>query len=76
MKSEEDKKAILWRRFLAAYFALERLLVEPFSQILSCNTESVKLYQQRYPALADRVDYVKNVVDTEIFYPLTGKVRE
>ena len=76
MKSGNNKKAILWRRFPAAYFALERLLVEQFSQILSCNTESVKLYQQRYPAIADRVDYVKNVVDTEIFYPLTGKVRE
>jgi glycosyltransferase involved in cell wall biosynthesis len=71
MKSEGNQKAILWQRFPAAYFAMERLLVQQFSQILSCNTESVKLYQQRYPAIADRVNYIRNIVDNEIFYPLT-----
>jgi glycosyltransferase involved in cell wall biosynthesis len=50
---------------------MERLLVKQFNQVLSCNTESVKLYQQRYPAIADRVSFVKNIVDNEIFYPLT-----
>ncbi|HEY9675142.1 MAG TPA: glycosyltransferase [Waterburya sp.] len=76
MKSTDNKDAILWRRFPAAYFALEKLLVKQFTQILSCNTESVKLYQQRYPAIADRVNYIKNVVDTEIFSPLTWQERE
>jgi glycosyltransferase involved in cell wall biosynthesis len=72
MKSADNNKdAILWRRFPAGYFALERLLVKQFSQVLSCNTESVKLYQQRYPAIAERVGYIKNIVDNEIFYPLT-----
>jgi glycosyltransferase involved in cell wall biosynthesis len=54
---------------------MERLLVQQFSQILSCNTESVKLYQQRYPALTDRVSYIRNIVDNEIFYPLALEKR-
>lgn len=75
MKLSGNQKAILWRRFPAAYFAMERLLVQQFNQILSCNTESVKLYQQRYPAISDRVSYIKNIVDNEIFYPLTLEER-
>jgi hypothetical protein len=35
-KAAGDKNAILWRRFPAAYFALESLLVRQFSQVFSC----------------------------------------
>jgi len=39
-----------WQRF-PLHFALERLLLgHQFTQI-SCNTESLKFYQQRYPVL-------------------------
>lgn len=71
MTAIDNKNAILWRRFPAAYFALERQLVGQFTQILSCNTESLELYRQRYPAIADRAAYVKNTVDNEIFFPLS-----
>src|SRR5919202_585861 len=70
------KDAILWRRFPSAYFALERLLMDQFAQILSCNTESLEYYRQRYPTIADRVSYIKNTVDNEIFYPLNMDERE
>lgn len=76
MKSAGDQNAILWRRFPAAYFALERLAVGQFTQILSCNTESAELYRQLYPEVADRVAYIKNTVDNEIFYPLVLEERE
>lgn len=76
MKSANNKNAIMWRRFPAVYFALERLLVNQFTQILSCNTESLELYRQRYPAIANRAAYVKNTVDNEIFYPLSWDERE
>ncbi|MUH01768.1 glycosyltransferase [Scytonema sp. UIC 10036] len=76
MQASGDKKAILWRRFPAAYFALEGLLVRQFDQILSCNTDATKLYKQRYPNLQDRVRYIKNTFDNEIFYPLTGEQRQ
>ncbi|WP_427161669.1 glycosyltransferase [Aliinostoc sp. HNIBRCY26] len=66
-----DKNAILWRKFPAAYFALEKMLVNQFQQIYSCNTESMKLYQERYPDLQERVAFLKNTFDEDIFYPLT-----
>lgn len=75
MQATGNKKAILWRRFPAAYFALEGLLVRQFSQILSCNTDAAQLYKQRYPRLQDRVAYIKNSFDNEIFYPLTEDER-
>jgi glycosyltransferase involved in cell wall biosynthesis len=71
MQSQEDANAILWRRFPQAYLLVERLLIRQFNQILSCHSESVKLYQQQYPAIAERVAYIKNTVDNEIFYPLS-----
>jgi glycosyltransferase involved in cell wall biosynthesis len=76
MQSKENANAIFWRRFPEAYFIVERLLVRQFNQILSCNSESVKLYQQRYPTIADRVDYIKNTVDSEIFYPLSWEEQQ
>lgn len=71
-----NKKAILWRRFPAAYFAMESLLVRQFSQILACNTDATQLYKQRYPRLQDRVAYIKNSFDNEIFYPLSEEERK
>ncbi len=74
--SKGSKKAILWQRFPGAYSTLERLLVSQFDQILSCNTQSLQYYQQRYPRLAERVSYIKNPVDNEVFYPLSLEERE
>ncbi|MCL1463452.1 glycosyltransferase family 4 protein [Argonema galeatum] len=76
MSSLGGKDAIAWRYLPAAYFAIERLLINQFSQIFSCNTESAQFYQQRYPEVADRVSYVKNTVDNEVCYPLTWEERE
>jgi len=42
MQSVEN--AILWQHFPAGYFALERLLLGQFTQIFSCNTESLKFF--------------------------------
>jgi len=76
MQAAGTKKAILWRRFPAAYFALESLLVRQFSQILSCNTDSAQFYQQLYPSVRDRIAYIKNSFDNEVFYPLSREGRE
>ncbi|MBP5973214.1 glycosyltransferase [Brasilonema sp. CT11] len=76
MQARGEKKAILWRRFPAAYFALEGLLVRQFNQILSCNTDAAQLYKQRYPRLQDRIAYIKNSFDNGIFYPLREDERE
>lgn len=76
MTAKDNKKAILWRHFPAGYFALEKLLIEQFTEVLSCNTESVKLYQQRYAQLSERIKYIKNPVDNEVFYPLSADRRD
>ncbi len=71
-----DGKSILWQRFPQAYFLLERLLVGQFEQILSCNSKSVDFYRQRYPDVAQRVAYIQNTVDNDIFYPLPSEDRD
>ncbi len=76
MQSKENANAILWRQFPQAYFLLESLLVKQFSQIVSCNSESVKLYQQRYPMITERVSFIKNTVDDQIFYPLSPEEKQ
>lgn len=76
MKSGDKQKSILWRRFPEAYFTLERSLVEQFSQILSCNTDAAELFRQRYPDIAERIAYIKNSFDPEVFYPLRKEERE
>lgn len=70
MGIEGDRKAILWRYFPQAYYALEGLLVSQFTQILSCNSESMMCYRQRYPAIAERVHYFRNAFDPGMFFPL------
>jgi glycosyltransferase involved in cell wall biosynthesis len=76
MTATDDKNVIPWRHFPAAYFALENHLVRQFDQILSCHTGSLELYRQRYPDIADRVSYIKNSFDSEIFYPLPHAMRD
>lgn len=71
-----DPKAIGWRHFPAAYLAMERFLLPQFSEVLSCNSNAVKFYQERYPLLKERVAYVKNTFDDEIFYPLSRQEKD
>ena len=65
------KGGILWKRFPWAYFALEKRLVGQFDQIWSCNSNSAQIYRDYYPAIADRVSYLPNTFDSDLFYPLS-----
>lgn len=76
MKAGDKQKSILWRRFPEAYFTLEKFLVGQFNQILSCNTDAVELFRKRYPTIAERIAYIKNSFDPEVFYPLTQEKQE
>lgn len=71
-----QKGGILWKQFPWAYFAMERRLVKQFDHILSCNSESTRLYQQQYPEIADRVAYLRNTFDSELFYPLSAEQKD
>lgn len=76
VKGASKEGGILWRRFPWAYFALERNLVGQFDRVLSCNTQSAQSYQERYPHIADRVSYLPNTVDSDLFYPLSTHDRQ
>lgn len=76
MQSKSSAKAILWQRFPALYRGLEKLLIGQFDQILSCYLDSAHLYQKNYPALSDRVRWIKNSVDQELFYALPLSQRQ
>jgi glycosyltransferase involved in cell wall biosynthesis len=66
-----DARSILWQRFPQFYFAFEQQLISQFDQVLSCNSESTRLYQKQYPELADRISFVRNSFDGDVFYPLS-----
>ncbi|RMF68156.1 MAG: glycosyltransferase family 1 protein [Cyanobacteria bacterium J069] len=70
-----NAQSILWQRFPQAYFAFERQLISQFDQILSCNSESTRLYQRQYPLLADRISFIRNTFDGDVFYPLSPAER-
>ena len=76
VQSSDRKGSILWQYLPAAYFAIERQVVSQFTEILSCNTASATFYKQRYPACADRVRYLRNTVDDDVFFPLSPGERE
>ncbi len=76
MAAQTGKKAILWQYLPMGYFALERLLIPQFEQILSCNTKTTHFYQKKYPQIAHKITNIKNAVDGEIFYPLTSEEKE
>jgi len=73
--SAGGKNTMLWRYAPALYGALERFLLRQFKEILSCNSDSMMLYRDRYPEVADRVSLIRNTVDGDIFYPLNEETR-
>jgi glycosyltransferase involved in cell wall biosynthesis len=76
MDSRDNKKAILWRRIPSVYFALERMVMNQFTEVLSCNTSSAEFYRQQYPSISNRVRYLRNTVDEEVFFPFSPHERE
>ena len=74
-KAANPSQSTLWRRFPWLYFSLEKLLISQFDAILSCNSESTQLYKELYPDIAQRISYVRNAVDDEIFYSVSSQSR-
>ncbi len=66
-----EANSILWQRFPWLYFTFEGRLIHQFDQVLSCNSESTALYQQQYPQLANRITFIRNTFDGDIFYPIS-----
>ena len=70
ISGKDGKNAILWQWFPWAYFGLERLLMNQFSEILSCNSNACEFYKREYPAISEHVQYYQVSVDTNRFFPL------
>lgn len=70
-----DVEGILWRRFPQLYFSMERQLMPQFDRVLSCNSESTTLYQQQYPQMAERISFIRNCFDGDVFYPLSAQAK-
>ncbi|MEM8829722.1 MAG: glycosyltransferase family 4 protein [Cyanobacteria bacterium P01_G01_bin.19] len=73
MNPADSRNKMLWAYFPAVYFALEKMLIQQFARIYSCNNKASKFYQQKYPNLSERITYLKNAVDTDIFHPLQAE---
>lgn len=65
-----------WRRFPAAYFALERLLIGRFHQVYECNSAALSFHRNRYPALRHRFQFFRNCVDLDVHAPLPPPERD
>lgn len=72
----KDAKSIFWQRFPWVYFSIERQLIGQFDQVLSCNSESMRLYQERYRFQVDQISFIRNSFDGCIFYPLSPASRQ
>lgn len=76
LKDSSEHQSVLWQRFPWLYFAVENALLQQFNQVLYCTSESLQFYKEQYPSVADRISYVRNTVDGEVFYPLSDAERE
>ncbi|MEL7068995.1 MAG: glycosyltransferase family 4 protein [Cyanobacteria bacterium J06581_3] len=76
VKASSQDKSTLWQKFPQLYFALEKALIKQFDSILYCTSESLQFYKDQHPAVADRISHVRNTVDDEMFYPLSGSQQE
>ena len=76
MAPTTGKNVILWRKFPVIYYAMEGILVKQFHDILSCNTNSVRVYQRQYPTISDRVHFIKNSFDGDVFFSINPDDRD
>jgi glycosyltransferase involved in cell wall biosynthesis len=76
MAPNPGRNVILWSRFPAAYYAMERQLLKQFDEILSCNSNSIEVYCQKYPDLRDRIHFIKNSFDGDVFFPVSESERD
>lgn len=76
IEGDGSSNTMLWRYIPSAYFLLERFLMKQFSNVLSCNSESLKYYQSCYSTDAGKFKLIRNTVDNEIFFPLSDQEKE
>ncbi|MDA3868645.1 MAG: glycosyltransferase family 4 protein [Gammaproteobacteria bacterium] len=66
---------ILWGRWPAAYYFLEKFIMSRISSVITVREDAVEWYQQRMPELGSRVKFVPTWVDPLVFDVGTEKQR-
>jgi len=66
----------LWRRLPAGYERLERLAARQLASAWCVRDSGVATLRQRYPALAEKLQFLPTWVDAEVFYPASDKGRQ
>ncbi len=61
---------IRWKHLPGLYFAVERYGLKHLSTVFVVQEEGKRVYQERYPALADRFRFTPTWMDPEIFQPV------
>ncbi|HEY7464328.1 MAG TPA: glycosyltransferase [Candidatus Limnocylindria bacterium] len=64
-----------WRRLGPALGALERFTLPRVDRIVAVNEEAAEEYRRRFPALADRIEFLANWFDDEVFGPASPDER-
>jgi glycosyltransferase involved in cell wall biosynthesis len=61
---------VIWKQVPWLYFQIERALIRDMDQIYIVREDAVAWYRQRYPTLADRIEFLPTWVDEETFSSL------
>ncbi len=72
---EDPNSDILWRRWSAAYYALERYVMSRADSIITVREDAVDWYRGRMPELSGRFRFVPTWVDPTVFCVGSSKGR-
>jgi len=76
MQVLHDPKAdIRWKHFPPLYFMLERMIVPRFARVYCVKEDAVTAYRSRYPARAERFQFIPTWMDPEIYAPASPEER-
>ena len=65
-----------WEKFPWLYFQLERRLIGQAEKIFAVGEEIAQNYSSAYPMLFERISFVPNGINEDIFYPYSPKIKE
>lgn len=66
---------IRWRHFPSLYFKLEDFVLPRMESVFCVREDAATEYQERYPAIADRISFTPTWMDPETFYPASESER-
>jgi glycosyltransferase involved in cell wall biosynthesis len=65
-----------WERFPWLYYQLERRLISKANKLFAVGEMIAQSYASAYPVLQERISFVPNGVNEDIFYPYSPKIKQ